>query len=127
MITENQKINSEEILCINAIETRDRSDLILSNLDDNVDIKTKERLLNIFAEVDDMSLKPVKDNYHVQVNIKDDSIYAYAPRRMSYNEKLKLREITDDLLKRGIIVPSSSPYCARVVPVTKKKEICECV
>lgn len=31
-----------------------------------------------------------------------------------------MREITDDLLKRGIIRQSVSPYCARVIPVRKK-------
>lgn len=34
-------------------------------------------------------------------------------------EKRELMEITDDLLKRGIIKPSISPYCSRVVLVPK--------
>ncbi|KMQ89733.1 hypothetical protein RF55_10607 [Lasius niger] len=41
-------------------------------------------------------------------------------RRFAWMERLKIREITDDLLERGIIKHSSSPYCARVVPVRKK-------
>jgi len=42
-------------------------------------------------------------------------------------EKTELKEITDDLLKRGIIKPSISPYCSRVVLVSKrngKKRMC---
>lgn len=45
---------------------------------------------------------------------------------MSIMEKKSLM-ITDDLLTRGIIKSSFSPYCARVVLVTKrngKKRIC---
>jgi len=36
------------------------------------------------------------------------------------SERLQIREITDDLLARGIIQYSNSPYCARVVPVRKR-------
>lgn len=32
----------------------------------------------------------------------------------------KLRKITDDLLARGIIKPSISLYCARIVPIRKR-------
>jgi len=41
-------------------------------------------------------------------------------RGFAYNERLQIRQITDDLLNRGIIKHSQSPYCARVVPVRKK-------
>jgi len=54
------------------------------------------------------------------VRLKDSSIYAYAPRRFAHSERLQLRAITDDLLKRNIIKPSVSPYCACVVPVRKR-------
>lgn len=46
--------------------------------------------------------------------------FAFAPRRFAWTERLQIREITDDLLKRGIIKFSTSPSCARVVPVRKK-------
>lgn len=48
--------------------------------------------------------------------MKDDSVYAFAPRRFAYVERLQIREVVDDLLNRGIIQPSISPYCARIVP-----------
>lgn len=38
----------------------------------------------------------------------------------SWSEQKQLKEITDDLLERNIIKYSTSPYCARVVPVKKK-------
>lgn len=60
------------------------------------------------------------DGYSVQVKLKDDSIFAYAPRQFAHTERLEIREIVDDLFKREIIKPSNSPYCARVVPVRKK-------
>jgi len=55
---------------------------------------------------------PLKDDdYAVKVRLKDESIFAYSPRRFAYNEKLQIREITDDLLSRNIIKVSTSPYC----------------
>lgn len=60
------------------------------------------------------------DDYSVKVSLKDDSIYAYAPRRFAWSERQQIREITDDLLERNIIKYSSSPYCAKIVPVRKK-------
>lgn len=56
----------------------------------------------------------------MKVTLKDDSIYAYAPRRFAWAERNQIREIIDDLLTRCIIKKSISPYCARVVPVKKK-------
>jgi len=60
------------------------------------------------------------DDYSVQVELKDESTFAYTPRRFTYNEKLQIKKITNDLLSRNIIKVSTSPYCARVVPIRKK-------
>lgn len=60
----------------------------------------------------------MEDGYTVLVWLKDDSVYA--PKRFAHAERLELREIIDDLLKRLIIQPSVSSYYARVVLVRKK-------
>jgi len=86
------------------------------------DFPTKQRLIQVITQIENNEILPIDDKYAVSVRLKDDSIYAYAPRRLAYSERLELREITDDLLRRGIIKPSVSPYCARVVPVRKKME-----
>lgn len=66
-----------------------------------------------------MSICPVEDDYSVKVALEDDSLYAFNPRRFAWSERLQIKEITDDLLKRNI-KHSTSPYCARVVPIRKK-------
>jgi len=43
------------------------------------------------------------DDYKMQVYLKDDSIYAYIPRRFAYAKRMQIRKITDDLQKREII------------------------
>ncbi|XP_039303958.1 uncharacterized protein LOC120357509 [Solenopsis invicta] len=115
------------IFGINVTENKDRDDVILENLDPTLDSCTREKLLDVFHECDSSVVEPVRDDYCIRVHLKDSSFFRYAPRRMSVNERLELKEITDDLLARNIIKPSVSPYCARVILVNKrngKKRMC---
>lgn len=52
--------------------------------------------------------------------MRDTTTYAYAPRRFALAERKQIRDIKDDLVSHGIIKPSVSPFCARIVPVRKK-------
>jgi len=70
---------------------------------------------------DEEAKEIVNDGYTVRVKLKDTSTYAFAPRRFVHVEQLQLRKITDIFLKRGIIKPNISLYCAKVVPVKKKR------
>jgi len=88
----------------------------------------KNRLIAILTEIEKTPLSKVNNGYSIKVSLKDDSMFAYAPRRFAFAERLEIRKITDDLLVRGIIKYSSSPYCARVVAVLKKNGcLCLCV
>ncbi|CAL1672042.1 unnamed protein product [Lasius platythorax] len=80
----------------------------------------KQRLKNVISECMNECTDTVIDDYSVTVHLKGTSPYAYAPRKFALKEKEQIREITDDLLERGIIKRSTSPYCARIVPVRKK-------
>ncbi|XP_077258535.1 uncharacterized protein LOC143895354 [Temnothorax americanus] len=80
----------------------------------------KEKLKQVIREVEEADIPVVDNGYAVRVKLRDPSIYAYALRRLAYEERRQVREIIDDLLARGIIKPSTSPYCARIVLVRKK-------
>jgi len=97
-------------------------DLVSDIEESNIDFgrKTKQKLKSIVLEVNNTSTPLLDDGHAVQVRLRDTFVYAYAPRRFAHSERLQLRAITDDLLNRGIIKPSISPYCARVVPVRKR-------
>lgn len=77
----------------------------------------KRKLTDLIEEVNKTPINSIQDDYNVRVNISDKSIYAYAPRKFALEERRQIREITDDLLERGIMKYSTSPYCARVVAV----------
>ncbi|XP_077258588.1 uncharacterized protein LOC143895393 [Temnothorax americanus] len=92
----------------------------LSSIETDFDDGVKQRLISVFDEVESAEIPPSGEKYLVRVALKDESVYAYSPRRVSWKEREQTREITDDLPRRGIIKPSSSPYCARTVLVRKK-------
>lgn len=100
--------------CVNTLENN------LQNLLVDFDSQVKENLVKMILEVEKTEIKQSDDDYYVTVNLKDTSTYAFAPRRFAWAERKQIREITDDLLSRGIIKFSTSPYCARVVPVRKR-------
>jgi len=80
-------------------------------------------LISVFEQVENTNITVTDYDYSVKVRLKDESTFAYSPRRFAHNEKLQIKEITDDLLSKDIIKVSTSPYCARDVPVRKKNGI----
>ncbi|XP_066597475.1 uncharacterized protein [Prorops nasuta] len=79
-----------------------------------------QQVKSIIKGVAKEPIKKVKDDFMVSVKLRDHTPFAYSPRRFAAAERLQIREITEDLLKIGIIKTSTSPYCSRIVPVRKK-------
>ena len=113
------KTQLSNILPIHAVETHNIYDLVIENLDPQLSHENQNKLVNLLEEIENMTVEKIEDNYNVRVHLKDASLFRYSPRRMSFAEKKTLDEITDDLLERGIIKISISPYCSRVVLVTR--------
>lgn len=92
----------------------------MNNLTTDFGVEETNKFKKLIKEVDEMHVDEINDNYKVRVHLKDSSLYSYVPRKFALSERIELRKITDNLLERGIIKVSISPYCARVVPVRKK-------
>lgn len=56
----------------------------------------------------------------MRIQLNSDDPINYRPYRMSQSEKLKVRDIVQDLLSKGIIRESESPYSSPVLLVKKK-------
>lgn len=56
----------------------------------------------------------------MHINLTSDVPVAYHPYRLSYQEKLKVREIVKDLLDKNIIRESDSEYASPIILVKKK-------
>lgn len=95
-------------------------DTLLSEINIDFDEYVKQQLIALIVEIKNSEVLLADDNYNVKVALRDDSTYAYAPRRFVWSERIQIREITDNLLNKGKIKYSSSPHCARVVSVKKK-------
>nr|XP_012230098.1 PREDICTED: uncharacterized protein LOC105676627 [Linepithema humile] len=106
-------------LCVQESEPENLKNKIES-LDIDFDLDIKKKLVDLIIQVESAEIEKIDDDYCVTVKLKDTSVYAYAPRRLAYAERIEIRKITDDLLERGIIKPSVSPYCARVIPIRKR-------
>lgn len=64
-------------------------------------------------------LNPAVENT-MKLTLTSDKPFSCTPRRLSHDEKSKLRHILDDLLAKGIIRESTSEYASPIV-LTKKK------
>lgn len=56
----------------------------------------------------------------MEIRLTNSTPVVYKPYRLSYSEKLKVREITQDLLEKGIIRHSNSEYASPIILVRKR-------
>lgn len=97
-----------------------KNDKLLLDINTDFNISVEKQLISVIKETENANVPLIKDDHSIKVNLKDESIFAYSPRRFAYSEKIQIRKITEDLLARNIIKESNSPHCARIVPVKKK-------
>lgn len=86
------RINLFSILPL-CIEDENSLEQITESLEIDFDENTRGQLRQLILEVKNKDISPVEDEYSVQVQLKDTSTYAYAPRRFAYPERIRIREI----------------------------------
>lgn len=99
----------------NIIDNKSESNLIglTTNIKTDFGKLAEAKLIKTLVEVDGLNIPEIKDNYKIRIMLKDKSVYANAPRRLALKERIQIREITDDLLARGIIQYSILPRIVR--------------
>ncbi|XP_026829817.1 uncharacterized protein LOC113563025 [Ooceraea biroi] len=120
---DNIQLFPDSLLRLLAYSETDNSSSVENQIKDisiDFDKQVKQQLRDLLMEIEKSSVPRVDDDYCVTVHLKDESPYRYAPRKFALAEQIEIRKITDDLLARGIIKESISPFCARVVPIKKK-------
>lgn len=84
----------------------------------------KEKLINILNEFSKFMITGIATStitagsMHIRLN-SDAPVY-YRPYKLSFNEKLRVREIINDLLAKGIIRESESAYASPILLIKKK-------
>jgi len=90
-----------EIAAIDVVEsTSDKTTNILKDVTIDFDSDVKQQLINVFEQIENTNILFKDDDYAVKVRLKDESTFAYSPRRFAYNEKLQIREIMDDSIQK---------------------------
>lgn len=72
-------------------------------------------------------IPPVKHNYSMQIRLSSDIPISFPPRRLSYADKQIVDRTIDELIRKGIIRHSNSPYAFPIVLVPKKDDKRMCV
>lgn len=86
--------------------------------------KERESLMSVigkFAEflISGTAASTVKTG-QMEIKLTSPTPVVYRPYKLSYQEKLKVREMTDDLLDKGIIRKSQSEYASPIILVKKR-------
>ena len=58
--------------------------------------------------------------FEMVISLQHEQPISFRPRRLSFPDKERLREILEDLSLRGVIRPSASPYASPIVLISKK-------
>lgn len=73
------------------------------------------------------NIPKIEHDYCMRIRLTSEDPISFSPRRLSYADKQIVNETIDDLLEKGIIRPSNSPFAFGIVPVPKKdntKRVC---
>lgn len=100
----------------------DVTDNVELNIGPNLSDDVKNQIHSCVSDFYLNAERPKEPLQHPEMKIvlKHEQPFAFRPRRLSYDEKLKLGKILDDLLDQNIIRESNSPYCSPIVLVKKK-------
>lgn len=92
------------------------------NINPNLDFKTMKRIEQLYESeyiIGTEDINPPKE-IEMTINLTHDRPISFRPRRLSFADKEKLRQILDKLLSEQIIRPSDSPYAFPIVLTHKK-------
>lgn len=92
------------------------------NINSEISLDNQLAIKTIFIESYCLPQRPKEPKVKGEaiINLKDNQLIQFGPRRLSFADKLKVRETLDDLLDRGIIRNSKSEYSSPIV-LTRKK------
>ncbi|XP_025405786.1 uncharacterized protein LOC112680027 [Sipha flava] len=120
----NKTNDFSQILCVSYEHEFDSVKEML-NVNPELDVNMKELLFELYQKeyvnkIKEESTLDINPNLEMKIVLKHDQPIAYRARRISYDDKEKLRNILDELLREGTIRESRSPYSSLIVLIKKK-------
>lgn len=96
------------------------------DISDKLSHATQQQVTDIVLykkfENSDLCVMSAKTDIEMVINLTKSEPFYCSPRRLSYSQKSELEKIINDLLQRGIIRESNSPYASPIVLVQKKNK-----
>lgn len=91
---------------------------------ESLDVNKNERFRKIFNDCYLKCDRPDEPliKCEIKLNLINEKPFHCPPRRLSYYEKERVREMLDDMLQKKIIRPSNSEYSSPIVLVRKKND-----
>jgi len=83
-------VNLFKTLPLYAEDNSARVEKILKDIVIDYESSVRDYLTNLINEIEETHYDVINDEYSVKVYLKDDSIFAYAPRRFAHTERLHL-------------------------------------
>lgn len=95
------------------------------NVGDGVDEETMTRLYKLLTEYRQCFAQNLSElgcvrNAEMNIELLDKAPVVYRPYRLSHHERLKVRDMVDELLKNDIVQESESNYASPIIIVKKK-------
>ncbi|XP_011883821.1 PREDICTED: uncharacterized protein K02A2.6-like [Vollenhovia emeryi] len=113
-------VEAADVMSIDIVSGESESALLTINPD--VPFETQERVREMFCKEYLESECPIepREKGEIKLTLTSNQPFHFRPRRLSYAEKDKVREIINRLLEKGIIKSSQSEYASPIVLVNKK-------
>ncbi|XP_076248026.1 uncharacterized protein LOC143187672 [Calliopsis andreniformis] len=106
------------IECISGVSTEQEKLQINSKIGPEKIERIRDMYVSDYIKIKETSAMEI--DFEMKIALKHNQPVSFRPRRLSFADKQKLQVILDDLLERGIIRPSESPYASPIVLVRKK-------
>ena len=100
----------------------DESNDFLFDINPELNVRVKDSIGEIINEfyLNADKITPAKQDYEMHIRLTSTVPISFSPRRLSYADKQIVDKTVDELLQKGIIRPSNSPYAFPIVLTDKK-------
>lgn len=109
----------DQPICVNSVQSRDEL-LVNTPLQGN-DLENLMLVIHEFSKffISGTAATTVKTG-EMEIKLTSPTPVVYRPYKLSYQEKLKVRDITKDLMDKGVIRRSTSEYASPIILVKKR-------
>lgn len=123
------KVEDNHLNEIMNIEVEDLNVSEMLEINAQIPVESKQQLIDLFTEIYVNSKRPEQPKIKttLRLRLKEHKPFHCTPRRLSFTEKIELKRMIDDLIKRKILRVSNAEYSSPIVLVRKKMAKLECV